>query len=218
MDSKTYKYQILISDKVKTITLKELPQLNIKYISAKNELCGSAFGEGMMCFWEGSVEVELEVNGLTITVNDHDSRNGIISRIVGDPTYEIQGLRSIVIDQDRNKTYIVIQIKVLKYEKKKKDNNEPELKTQYKVGETFTINLPSNPSTGYSWKTTTSSGLKIVSSDYDSDCTVGLTGCGGKQNLVLRGTKKGVQTLSAIYSRDWEKKIVEPEIYEFHIV
>jgi predicted secreted protein len=88
----------------------------------------------------------------------------------------------------------------------------------YNVGQPFVIHLDENPSTGYRWKVETSPGLKIIDEVLSSSCPKNYTGCPRVRTFILKGTKRGIQTFSGVYSRSWEKVPVEPVVYEFEIV
>src|SRR5271157_899718 len=67
------------------------------------------------------------------------------------------------------------------------------------------VQLEENPTTGYSWNATPSSGLTVLSSDYQEDKhPEGMVGAGGTHTWVLQATGSGNQTFSAIYKRPWE--------------
>jgi inhibitor of cysteine peptidase len=73
------------------------------------------------------------------------------------------------------------------------------------VGKTTTIELPENPTTGYAWNVTLSSGLLIENNTYIQDNgTANKVGAGGTHQWVVKGVSTGKQTFSAIYKRPWE--------------
>ena len=86
----------------------------------------------------------------------------------------------------------------------------------YRVGEKFTIEQGGNASTGYSWKIETSPGLSLVDKQNKLNCD--MPGCGSKEIWTFMGTKAGSQQIHATYSRSWEKKFVEPNVYDVKIV
>jgi inhibitor of cysteine peptidase len=70
-------------------------------------------------------------------------------------------------------------------------------------GTTITVSLDENPTTGYSWNETVTSGLTIADSEYVSSGS-GLIGAGGVHEWTITATGKGQQQFSAIYKRPWE--------------
>jgi inhibitor of cysteine peptidase len=70
-------------------------------------------------------------------------------------------------------------------------------------GSIIKISLDENPTTGYSWNESVSSGLKIVDSKYTASGS-GLMGAGGVHEWTLKAEGKGTQQFSAIYKRPWE--------------
>jgi len=69
----------------------------------------------------------------------------------------------------------------------------------------LSIRLPENPTTGFSWNASVTSGLLITDTAYTPDAQpVGMTGVGGTRNWTVRGTGAGTQRFSAVYVRPWE--------------
>lgn len=69
----------------------------------------------------------------------------------------------------------------------------------------FAIQLRENPTTGFGWNATVSTGLKIQSSDYQQDkAAEGMVGVGGTRTWVLVANDLGTQKFSASYRRSWE--------------
>ncbi|EMB4684636.1 protease inhibitor I42 family protein [Klebsiella pneumoniae] len=74
-------------------------------------------------------------------------------------------------------------------------------------GKLFTVKLPSNPSTGYTWiLRTLPYPISLVSSIYrqSSSCKPGMTGCTGEQIYTFRAEKSGQGTIELYYGRPWE--------------
>lgn len=89
-----------------------------------------------------------------------------------------------------------------------------------KAGETQLIELPSNPTTGYSWyptkKIENNPIISLVKSGYEANNTA-LIGSGGTQFWEIKGKKPGSYTLTLQYKRPWEKKVKPIEIKKFVI-
>ncbi|MDO5846040.1 MAG: protease inhibitor I42 family protein [Methanocorpusculum sp.] len=76
------------------------------------------------------------------------------------------------------------------------------------AGDKIQFVLPANPTTGYEWNVTSSSGLTVVS-EYVSDTPKTaeeemMTGVGGKQIYTVSAPKAGTYTFTAVYKRSWE--------------
>jgi len=78
---------------------------------------------------------------------------------------------------------------------------------QAKVGESFTITLESNATTGFSWQLAEGldeTRLKLESSKYIPAAT-DRVGSGGEEKWIFRALKKGSAKISLKYVRPWEK-------------
>jgi putative hemolysin/predicted secreted protein len=72
-------------------------------------------------------------------------------------------------------------------------------------GTRFAVQLKENPTTGFQWNATVSSGLEIQSSDYQMDkAAEGMVGVGGTRTWVIIAKDLGNQKFSATYKRSWE--------------
>ena len=72
-------------------------------------------------------------------------------------------------------------------------------------GTRFAVQLKENPTTGFQWNATVSSGLSIQSSDYQMDkAAEGMVGVGGTRTWVIVADDLGTQKFSAVYMRSWE--------------
>jgi len=89
--------------------------------------------------------------------------------------------------------------------------------TVAEVGETFTISLESNPTTGYSWQAEfDAESLELVSEDFSSDST--LLGAGGVQKFEFRALKQGQFQVTMIYKRPWENESIDTKVIDVKIV
>ena len=70
-------------------------------------------------------------------------------------------------------------------------------------GTVFTIKLDENPSTGYSWNATMTSGITVLNSTYISGGN--MPGAGGVHEWNIQVTSTGAQEFNAVYERPWEK-------------
>ena|SRR3990167_8881800 len=72
----------------------------------------------------------------------------------------------------------------------------------FSSGEVFTISLPENPTTGFSWDLQVTKGLEILDDQYVRADT-GMLGAGGKHIWRVKANE-GYQVVYAIYRRPWE--------------
>ncbi len=91
---------------------------------------------------------------------------------------------------------------------------------QVSVGSTFYLNLPSNPTTGYSWTLTgrDESMIRTIGSAYLQDQWSGpaaVAGRGGQQYWRFQALKEGNTELQLWYARPWES--VQPEKFTLKI-
>ncbi len=75
------------------------------------------------------------------------------------------------------------------------------------------IQLDENPTTGYSWNTTASSGIQVLSSSFISSAP-GRFGAGGTHTWVLKITGTGTQQFSGIYKQPWMPESADDLMYE----
>lgn len=71
-----------------------------------------------------------------------------------------------------------------------------------RVGDTFLLRLPENPSTGYRWTVTVTPGL-CVTSDRHSPSILHRIGAPGTHEWQIRVMQPGDQIISGVYSRPW---------------
>lgn len=82
------------------------------------------------------------------------------------------------------------------------------------VGETFTISLKSNPTTGYMWQPGFDSEfLELVDSKFVPDATdPPLVGAGGIETFEFLALKQGQTRVKMIYKRAWEDEHIEEHV------
>ena len=89
-----------------------------------------------------------------------------------------------------------------------------------KKGQTHIIELPSNPTTGFSWylkdKLPVKSIVGIQKTGYEPEKT-GLVGSGGTQFWNIRARRQGTIHVTFEYKRPWEKGTEPAETKEFVI-
>ena len=70
---------------------------------------------------------------------------------------------------------------------------------------TITVRLEENPTTGYMWNMTTTSGLQMINDTYEPSDTSGtMVGSGGTRTWEISAAAKGDQKITAVYRRSWE--------------
>ena len=88
-------------------------------------------------------------------------------------------------------------------------------------GDTIIMELKENPTTGYSWNLSASSGLSLVDDKYVQDpAKEGMAGVGGVHVWTFDVIEDGVQKISAVYKRPWEDITGEEDTFELtvHVV
>jgi len=87
-------------------------------------------------------------------------------------------------------------------------NGETSGNIETKVGQSFIIILPSNITTGYSWRLAEPQPkiLEMVSKKYKTPEETGnIVGAAGKEEWIFRAIEKGTASLLFEYVRPWEK-------------
>jgi putative hemolysin/predicted secreted protein len=85
-------------------------------------------------------------------------------------------------------------------------------------GTRFAVQLKENPTTGFGWNATVSSGLEIQSSVYQQDkAAEGMVGVGGTRTWVIIAKDLGTQKFSATYLRSWEAVTGNETTYSVNI-
>ena len=86
-----------------------------------------------------------------------------------------------------------------------------------KTGDTFTVSLEGNPTTGYSWEV---AGIEpaivelVGEPDYKSDSN--LIGSGGMFKFTFKTVAPGTSNVKLVYHRAWEEEIAP--LYEYGVV
>jgi predicted secreted protein len=96
--------------------------------------------------------------------------------------------------------------------------NKPEQSISLNRGQTTTVSIPSNPTTGYSWqlcsKNTRNTIVGIKELPYTPDKT-GLVGSGATQSWEITGNKRGQARIKFEYRRPWEKGAAPAQIKRY---
>lgn len=92
-----------------------------------------------------------------------------------------------------------------------------------KAGESVSISLESNPTTGYSWQVVAidESLLEMVGEpEYQSDRKGGplIVGAGGTERFTFKALSPGEATLTLGYARPWEADVPPIETFSIYIV
>ena len=81
-------------------------------------------------------------------------------------------------------------------------------KIQAKVGEEFSIELESNPTTGYQWQEDVDN-RKLRLTDRKFDSSAKTIGASGKEILTFKTLEEGTSTIRLNYKRAWESDSLE---------
>lgn len=90
----------------------------------------------------------------------------------------------------------------------------------YNKGKNFTIELESNPTTGYEWEySLDKEGIVEVEKDtyVPDENSNELVGAGGIQTYEIKGLKEGSVTLTLVYKRSWEDDTIETKKYVLEV-
>lgn len=85
------------------------------------------------------------------------------------------------------------------------------------TGDTVIIRLDENPTTGYTWNMTSSSGVELLNDSYTQD-TEAITGAGGLHQWTFKLTGNGEQNISGIYKRPWEENTGTEDTFVLNIM
>ena len=73
------------------------------------------------------------------------------------------------------------------------------------VNETVLVQLPENPTTGYTWNVTLTSGLELLNDTYIQDkAPEGMVGVGGVHEWLIQAIASGEQSFNGIEKQAWE--------------
>lgn len=92
-----------------------------------------------------------------------------------------------------------------------------------RVGDTFTVSLCSNPSTGYSWSeeiTLDADVVKLVDRTFEAgaDASPPVVGAPGREQLTFEAIGAGVTTIVMTYARPWETTVPPEWTFELQVV
>lgn len=100
------------------------------------------------------------------------------------------------------------------------DAEAPELPVRTRVGQTFTLRLRSNPTTGHLWKMADPPGggiVEFISREYEAEKT-GRVGSGGTEVWIFRAVGAGEARIALKYIRPWEKDAAPANTARFRII
>lgn len=73
-------------------------------------------------------------------------------------------------------------------------------------GSKIYVKLSENPTTGYQWEMSATSGLTLINDEYQqTPGSEGMTGAGGVHTFEYKANGSGQQQISGIYKRSWEE-------------
>lgn len=83
---------------------------------------------------------------------------------------------------------------------------------------TLTLELAENPSTGYSWNLTTTSGLRVAADEYVPATTnATIVGAGGIHRWEIITVATGLQEITGVYARPWENSTADATTYSVEV-
>jgi inhibitor of cysteine peptidase len=94
--------------------------------------------------------------------------------------------------------------------------NNPNAPIVIKVGESFTISLDSNPTTGYTWHANYDSSFVIESKSSFTPISEAI-GADGKELFEFQTKRVGLTAITMKQSRSWESEIAKTVIFKINI-
>jgi len=92
-----------------------------------------------------------------------------------------------------------------------------DLNVQTKVDQTFTLNLDSNPTTGYQWQLKYDPVYLEMTERLYQEPKTDLVGAGGKDNFTFKALQEGKTEINFSYAKTWEEEPIETKVYEVTI-
>jgi inhibitor of cysteine peptidase len=90
------------------------------------------------------------------------------------------------------------------------------------VGEVLVVQLPGNPTTGFSWQARTAADSVLESMGeptyIQNPARLGMTGVGGTESWQFKAVKAGSETLRLEYVRSWETNTAPAKVITFDLV
>jgi predicted secreted protein len=103
-------------------------------------------------------------------------------------------------------------------EKPQYGENDNGLTVDASPGSEFAVVLDENPTTGYMWNATLTSGLFLINDTYEvNPHPEGMVGVGGKRTWLMRADAPGQQEFYAVYGRPWENVTPQDATYALKI-
>jgi inhibitor of cysteine peptidase len=83
-----------------------------------------------------------------------------------------------------------------------------------KVGEQLVVELPSNPTTGFSWTVADGGPLtQVGEAEYATEAAPDVVGAGGTETFTFDAKKAGSGTLTLEYRRPWETGVEAEDVW-----
>jgi len=87
------------------------------------------------------------------------------------------------------------------------------------VNKTILVELPENPTTGYTWNITLTNGLELLNDTYIPDKTAeGMVGVGGIHEWIIKTIATGDQSFNGIYKQAWEPVTGNESTYTLNLL
>ncbi len=84
------------------------------------------------------------------------------------------------------------------------------------VGETFTVELEGNPTTGYEWQLAQDDArFRLINKDYAPPSTS--IGAATKERFQIEALQSGSTTLTFKYKRPWETEVLDTKRFQLRV-
>lgn len=87
-----------------------------------------------------------------------------------------------------------------------------------RIGQTFTVTLPGNPTTGYQWTYSISRPDVVSMRGSYVPPSIDIPGRGGTYTFYGRGMSRGTTYITFYYGREWEDQPIEMKTYTIRVV
>jgi inhibitor of cysteine peptidase len=94
--------------------------------------------------------------------------------------------------------------------------DDPNVPVVVKVGESFSVSLASNPTTGYTWDAEYDSSFVVESKSSFIPISEAM-GAGGKELFEFQTKKAGITVITLKHKRPWESEIKKTLIFKVDI-
>lgn len=100
-------------------------------------------------------------------------------------------------------------------------NSEGECPQRLQLGQSLTVTLPSNPTTGYRWKLKDSAAAVLQARSpevYSTPEQNGMVGTAGSSTWRFQAAASGEGTLLLVYQQPWAPEVVPVQTFECKVI